>query len=106
MEATKEYEETYWYLKKYESCTKKLIPLNKFWCEFAMYLLNDNNGNTYAYDDLRFLSKWVLLTTCNIHEIICCLAVLDLPFECNGVNYNYIKSKDELILKCDDCDGG
>ena len=107
LESTKEYQETYWYGKRYEDDTKSIIPLNKFWCDFGIYLLrnqhDDDNGS-----HMEFLSKWILLASSSIHEIICCLAVLDLPFISNGPKYDYnVEQKENvstgmsLKLKCD-----
>eukprot|EP01084_Bolivina_argentea_P255068 428922_1 len=94
--ATKEYQETYWFGIKYESYTGELIPVNKFWCDFAMYLLN---GDMKDKDSkLEFLSKWFLLCTGSIHEIICCLAVLDLRFESNGPMYQYLNVDDDAKM--------
>eukprot|EP01083_Nonionella_stella_P151325 483360_1 len=71
MESTKEYQETYWYQRRYEDNTKNMITLNKFWCEYAQYMLD----GTPPPPDLTFLSKWILLATANISEIICACAV-------------------------------
>ena len=104
IESTKEYQETYWYHQKYEDNTKDIIPLNKFWCDFGIFLLSDKDKK----EKMEFLSKWIILTSSNIHEIICCLAVLDLSFESNGPKYDYIEQKENissaipLKLKCDD----
>eukprot|EP01083_Nonionella_stella_P069899 186615_1 len=95
MESTKAYQETYWYKYKYEQDTKGLIPLNKFWCEYAQYLLNAEDDI-----DLTFLSKWILLATSNIHDIICALTVLNLSFQNNGPQYEYAEDGNQLTLKC------
>ena len=87
IEATKEYQETYWYGVRYETDTKDLIKMNKFWCAYAEYLLGDDEGEEKKIKSMEFLSKWVLLPTTNIHEIICCLAVLNLSFDGDGLEY-------------------
>eukprot|EP01084_Bolivina_argentea_P044926 82682_1 len=46
IENTKEYQEMYWYLMKYEDINQCVIPLNKFWCDFGIYLLM-NEDKTY-----------------------------------------------------------
>eukprot|EP01084_Bolivina_argentea_P235029 395615_1 len=93
LSSTKEYQETGWYKVKYEDGSKSLIKLNKFWCDYGEYLLGDKDDD-YGKQNLEFLSKWVLLPTSNVHEIICCLSLLNLSFENNGgVQYKYIKNE-------------
>eukprot|EP01084_Bolivina_argentea_P286901 492241_1 len=104
LENTKEYQETYWFGLSYEKITKNVIPLNKYWCEFAKHLLHENENEN---EEIKFLSKWILLTTSNIHEIICALAILDLPFQSNGPIYNYYNNNNiPLKLVCNDENNG
>eukprot|EP01083_Nonionella_stella_P259887 886805_1 len=97
IESTKAYQETYWYQLKYEQDTTGLIPLTKFWCDYAQHLLSDKD---HTDDDLTFLSKWILLATSNIHDIICALTVLNLSFQNNGPQYEYAEDGNQLTLKC------
>eukprot|EP01083_Nonionella_stella_P069901 186629_1 len=95
IQSTKEYQETYWYQRRYEDNTTDMITLNKFWCEYAQYILDDTPP-----PDLTFLSKWILLATSNIHDIICALTVLNLSFQNNGPQYEYAEDGNQLTLKC------
>eukprot|EP01083_Nonionella_stella_P120626 361557_1 len=97
IESTKAYQETYWYQLKYEQDTTGLIPLTKFWCDYAQHLLSDKD---HTDDDLTFLSKWILLATANISEIICACAVLNLSFKSNGPQIDY--DEDQLTLRCEE----
>merc|ERR1712232_590761 len=71
VEQTKEYQETYYYQTLFETDTKNLIPCNKFWCDFGIKMLSG--------DQRPFLSEYCLFATSSINEILCCLAVLDVP---------------------------
>eukprot|EP01083_Nonionella_stella_P069902 186637_1 len=95
IQSTKEYQETYWYQRRYEDNTTDMITLNKFWCEYAQYILDDTPP-----PDLTFLSKWILLATANISEIICACAVLNLSFKSNGPQIDY--DEDQLTLRCEE----
>eukprot|EP01084_Bolivina_argentea_P227944 385061_1 len=99
IEATKEYQETYWYNVPYEDGSEYLIQLNKFWCSFAEFLLSEFEENEKKKDEfeLEFLCEWVLTVTCNIHEIICCVALLNLSFESDGtlVDKNLICNRND-----------
>eukprot|EP01083_Nonionella_stella_P317539 1156843_1 len=96
IQSTKEYQETYWYQRRYEDNTTDMITLNKFWCEYAQYMLD----GTPPPPDLTFLSKWILLATANISEIICACAVLNLSFKSNGPQIDY--DEDQLTLRCEE----
>eukprot|EP01083_Nonionella_stella_P120625 361553_1 len=96
IESTKAYQETYWYQLKYEQDTTGLIPLTKFWCDYAQHLLSDKD---HTDDDLTFLSKWILLATSNIHDIVCALAVLNLSFQNNGGSMVFVK---QLVMEKDE----
>ena len=62
LDATKEYQETYWYGIKYESYTKKLMKINKFWCDFGIYLLGDEQHQNFHLD--LFVLSSTLLAFC------------------------------------------
>ena len=90
--ATKEYQETFWFNVKYEEGTRGLIPLNKFWCEFGEKLLGEERAEKRGDGDLQCLSQWILLPTANIHEILCCVSLLDLSFSGDGPKYEAMES--------------
>merc|ERR1712228_515840 len=79
VEQTKEYQETYYYQIKYEQDTKALIPCNKFWCDFGIKTLSGDDEQT------PFLSEYCLFATSSINEILCCLAVIDIPFNDDNI---------------------
>eukprot|EP01083_Nonionella_stella_P301896 1038317_1 len=77
VEQTKEYQETYYHKILFEQSTTNLISLNKFWASFGIQMLRD--------DTKPFLSQYFLFATASINEILCVLAVLDMPFNAQNV---------------------
>eukprot|EP01084_Bolivina_argentea_P004869 9209_1 len=74
MENTKEYQECHYYKTAWNSSTSHLVPANKFWCDFAEYLLGDEENRKKP-----FLSKHFFLANSCFSEMIFALSVLDLP---------------------------
>jgi len=70
---TRQYMETCYY--KIDVCnqTPDLIPPNRYWADYAKYLLEGEEGG--------FVSQWYQLATTNLNEMLFALAVLDLPLD-------------------------
>jgi hypothetical protein len=95
---SKEFCETHWRILNFQ---KNNIPDNLFWTDLAKYWL-DNKEITLATD---FLSKNILFKINNISELLCILAVLDLPSQPANHQFNRkdgrsleIKAKSNLII--------
>eukprot|EP01083_Nonionella_stella_P268972 909610_1 len=77
VEQTKEYQETYYHKILFEQSTTNLVSLNNFWASFGIQLLSD--------DTKPFLSQYFVFATASINEILCVLAVMDMPFNTENV---------------------
>ena len=71
IEKTVEYQETYYWNTRW----KLDIKHNKFWCQYAMYLLNNDNDNN------KFLSEWFAFAQSSINEILLAMSIIDLPLD-------------------------
>eukprot|EP01083_Nonionella_stella_P076146 207341_1 len=86
---TKEYKETSFWNLKYK---KDVIKLNSFWCDFAMWLLRDDEDKK----DNAFLSQWFIITTSSVNEMLFALSLLDIPFtnRHNTIEFTHNNRKD------------
>ncbi|KIG12791.1 hypothetical protein DB30_00999 [Enhygromyxa salina] len=73
VDKTKEWAENNYYKRTLADQGPELIPVNAFWRDFAEHLA--------SADDRPFLSGQLVRATKNFAEMLCALALLDLPFE-------------------------
>ena len=90
IEKTTEYQETYYWNTRW----KLDIINNKFWSQYAIYLLDDKITST------DFLSKWFPFAQSSTNEILLAMAVMDLPLNTdnkqprnNQISYIYNDKK-------------
>jgi len=78
IDTTKIYEETFYYNYGYKTPTSQIVPMNKFWCDFGVWFLGDQNQG--------FLSENMAVPTGSLNECLFALAVFGLEFDSEGVN--------------------
>ncbi|ETO05702.1 hypothetical protein RFI_31694, partial [Reticulomyxa filosa] len=79
MENTKEFQETQYYKIGFGQSTTNLIPPNHFWFEYGQYLLADDYSPKKP-----FVSQHFTIPVNTLTEMLCALAVFDLPLTSDG----------------------
>jgi len=90
LQMTREYQETGYY--KLNRCceTTSLIQPTRYWADYAEWLLNGKDGG--------FLSQWFLNATSNHNEMLCALAVLDIPLSAEDPQQVYLADTQVKVL--------
>merc|ERR1719361_2819280 len=78
IDTTKIYEETFYFNYGYKSDTTRIVPMNKFWCDFGVWYLGKRSQ--------AFLSENMAVPTGSLNECLLALAVFGLDFDSQGVN--------------------
>lgn len=87
LEKTRQWAETHYYKTRIAAQLPSLIPANAFWQEYLVHA------------EGAFLPTHIDLPCSNIHEALCALAVIDLPFESEGIDFQVHENQLSVTAK-------
>lgn len=97
---TKEYEERNYYLHTNDPLlVAPLVPINRYWADYANYLLNKtkSTSSSSSSSSPAFLSRNFLFATSSFSEMVFAMSVLDLPFVDDMKSHENVGSRDKSL---------